>query len=101
MMIWRKVLVIENQDLQSMAWSLIAFHSVDMAKNVTKAHKIWEDTPGKKGQKHGVSNVRTVHLPPKKSLSGWSIEKYRGRWDLITDHLDDKPNPQGDAPATD
>jgi len=84
-----------------MAWSLIAFHSVDMAKNVTKAHKIWEDTPGKKGQKHGVSNVRTVHLPPKKSLSGWSIEKYRGRWDLITDHLDDKPNPQGDAPATD
>ena len=27
--------------------------------------------------------MRTVHLPPYKSFSGWDISIYRDRWDLI------------------
>jgi len=40
---------------------------------------------GKKGQRHNESSVRTVHLPPLKSFSGWDISEYRDRWDLITE----------------
>ena len=48
--------------------------------------------PGTKGhtdcvnQNSGVGkdgNVRTIHLPPFKSYSGWSIEQYSNRWDII------------------
>ena len=54
-----------------------------MAKNVSKAHQLWLETPGKNGQPHKETSVRTVHLPPFKSFSGWSISRYKNRWDLI------------------
>lgn len=54
-----------------------------MAKNVSVAHKLWLKSPGAKGQEHKDSKVRTVHLPPHKSFSGWNIRKYLNRWDLI------------------
>jgi hypothetical protein len=54
-----------------------------MAKNVAEAHKFWLSTPGKIGQSHRDNTVRTVHLPPHKSLSGWDISSYHNRWDLI------------------
>src|SRR2546430_13167046 len=54
-----------------------------MAKNVSEAHELWLSTPGKKGEAHKDNPVRTVHLPPHKSLSGWDISFYRDRWDLI------------------
>ena len=54
-----------------------------MAKNVSKAHQLWLETPGKKGQPHKETTVRTVHLPPFKSISGWNISRYKNRWDLI------------------
>lgn len=57
--------------------------SADMAANVVKAHELWLKAPGAKGQAHKDSKVRTVHLPPKASFSGWNIEKYLNRWDLI------------------
>jgi hypothetical protein len=41
-----------------------------MAKNVAEAHALWLSNPGKKGQAHKDSAVRTVYLPPRKSLSG-------------------------------
>jgi hypothetical protein len=57
--------------------------SAEMAKNVSAAHNLWLSTPGKEGQRHEDNKVRTVHLPPYKSLSGWDISVYRDRWDLI------------------
>jgi len=58
-----------------------------MADNVSKAHELWLSTPGKKGQSHKDNTVRTVHLPPHKSFSGWDISSYRDRWDLIEEVL--------------
>jgi len=55
----------------------------EMALNVSKAHDLWLKTPGAKGQEHKDSKVRTVHLPPGKSFSGWDISQYLNRWDLI------------------
>lgn len=57
--------------------------STDMAKNIKEAHELWLKTPGKNGQAHNQTNIRTVHIPPYKSFSGWDISKYRERWDLI------------------
>jgi hypothetical protein len=54
-----------------------------MAKNIAQEHALWLSTPGKKGQSHRDNTVRTVHLPPRKSLTGWDVSPYRDRWDLI------------------
>jgi hypothetical protein len=54
-----------------------------MAENVKQAHQTWLRTTGARGQAHNDNSVRTVHLPPFKSLSGWDISEYRDRWDLI------------------
>lgn len=61
--------------------------SADMAKNVTEGHELWLKTPGKNARKHKDNKVRTVHLPPFKSFSGWDISKYFNRWDLIESKL--------------
>jgi hypothetical protein len=58
-----------------------------MATNVSEAHKLWLSTPGKKGQAHQDNKVRTVYLPPRKSISGWDISSFRDRWDLIEEVL--------------
>jgi len=58
-----------------------------MAKNVVAAHQLWLETPGAKGQAHKDSKVRTVHLPPYKSFSGWEISEYLNRWELIEQKL--------------
>jgi hypothetical protein len=55
-----------------------------MSKNVLAAHELWVKTPGRKGQAHDAeSKVRTVHLPPRCSRSGWRIDEFKDRWDLI------------------
>jgi len=59
----------------------------EMADNVSKAHSMWLQTPGKKGQAHRDSKVRTVYLPPHKSECGWDISQYRNRWDLIEQEM--------------
>ena len=58
-----------------------------MALKVKEAHALWLKTPGMKGQAHNATTVRTVHLPPGKSFSGWDISEYRERWDLIERNL--------------
>jgi len=58
-----------------------------MAFNVNKAHQLWLATPGKGGAVHNQNKVRTVHLPPNKSFSGWDVSEFRNRWDLITEKL--------------
>ena len=64
--------------------------SEDMARNVAEAHQLWLSTPGKSGRAHQDNPVRTVHLPPHKSFSGWDISSYRDRWDLIESTLSSK-----------
>ena len=43
--------------------------------------------PGKKGQQRKDSSMRIIFIPPYKDPSGWSIEKYKNRWDIIEDLL--------------
>lgn len=61
--------------------------SAVMSQHVREDHLRWLSTLGTKGQQHRDSAVRTVPLPPRKSLSGWGIEQYRDRWDLIEEKL--------------
>jgi len=61
--------------------------SADMAFNVSKGHDLWLKTPGVKGQAHRDSKVRTVHLPPYKSISGWNISRYLNKWELIEEKM--------------
>jgi hypothetical protein len=63
--------------------------SVVMAANVKRAHQMWLSEKGAKGQKRNDNNVRTVHLPPRTSYSGWDISDYRDRWDLIEAKLNE------------
>ena len=58
-----------------------------IARNVAHAHQLWLKAPGAKGQERKANTVRTVHLPPHKSFSGWEIGEYLERWDLIEDKL--------------
>jgi hypothetical protein len=57
--------------------------SSEMARHVSQAHALWLATPGKSGQPHKDSNVRTVHIPPRASFSGWDISDFKNRWELI------------------
>lgn len=50
-----------------------------MASKILEGHGLWLNMPGKKGQAHNESKIRTVHLPPFKSISGWDISEYRDR----------------------
>jgi hypothetical protein len=61
--------------------------SLDMAQHVSHAHDLWLKTPGKNGRIHQENKVRTVHLPPHVSHSGWHISPYKDRWDFIEELL--------------
>ena len=61
--------------------------SVEISKNVSKAHQLWLSEPGKDGRTRKDGSVRTVHLPPNASYSGWRIDNYKNRWDLIENLL--------------
>jgi len=60
-----------------------------MAMNVIEAHQMFLNSTGLRGQEHKDNTMRTVHLPPFKSRSGWDISEYRDRWDLIEEKLTD------------
>ena len=61
--------------------------SRNMAHNVTEQHELWLRIPGAKGQPHKDSRVRTIELPPRKSLNGWDISPYLNKWELIEERL--------------
>lgn len=61
-----------------------------MAKNVSKAHQMWLGDEGKNGRVRLDSSFRTIHLPPNASYSGWRIDEYKNRWDLIEELLNEK-----------
>lgn len=54
-----------------------------MAENVRACHEAWLAAPGKHGQAHKDSSVRTVVLPPGLCRNGWGIAEYRDQWNLI------------------
>jgi hypothetical protein len=54
-----------------------------MAENVKRGHEQWLGGVGARGQVRNDSKVRTVHLPPYKSYSGWDISDFCDQWDLI------------------
>lgn len=58
-----------------------------MSHNIIEDHRVWLETPGKNGQKHNDNSIRTVKVPPYKSIRGWDIGEYFNRWDLIEDKL--------------
>jgi len=74
------------------AFEYYVIPSGDMARNVSEAHDLWKRTPGAKGQPHRESKVRTVHLPPYKSFSGWDITPYLNKWELIEEKLKAEPS---------
>jgi hypothetical protein len=61
--------------------------STILAENINDNHRIWLETPGKKGQVHNDNSVRTVLLPPRIHLNGWDLGLYKDRWDLIAEKL--------------
>jgi hypothetical protein len=75
------------KDGQNVGFEYFIIPSEIMAQEVSRAHKAWLKAPARNGDAHKDSMVRTVHLPPRKSYLGWSIEEFRERWDLITARL--------------
>lgn len=71
------------QPEENSAFQYYIIPSKVMAKNVSETHQLWLNTLGKKGQPHKDSSVRAVYLPPRKSLTGWSIKRYLNKWELI------------------
>lgn len=61
--------------------------SADMAKNVKDQHQKWLATPGKNGQPHKPTDMRSIHLPPNKSLNDWDLKKYINDWEFIENLL--------------
>jgi hypothetical protein len=58
-----------------------------MAKNVLEGHQAWLSIKGKHGQEHKDNQIRIVVLPPGKSNTGWDVNEYRERWDLLEEKL--------------
>lgn len=57
--------------------------SKEVAKHVAEAHAMWLKDVGRNGRIRQDSNVRTIHIPPSSSYSGWRIDEYKNRWDII------------------
>jgi hypothetical protein len=57
-----------------------------VAKAVTRSHKIWLDTPGKKGQSHNDSEMRWITndypFPVPGFKGGW-MDKYLENWEQL------------------
>jgi hypothetical protein len=58
-----------------------------MSKRIELQYKKYLATLGAKGQRRKETGMRTVAIPPRKNVLGWSIEEFRNRWDLIDEWL--------------
>ena len=47
-----------------------------MAKNILEGNQRWLKSPGVRGPAHKDNTVRTVDLPPYKSLSSWDVSEF-------------------------
>lgn len=57
--------------------------STVVSQNVRECHQLWLDTPARDGTAHKDNDMRTIQIPPYKSKTGWSIEKYKNNWGVI------------------
>jgi hypothetical protein len=73
--------------MQNKPFEYYVIPSPVVTDNVSRAHKMWLSSKGKNDRVRKDSSVRVIPLPPFKSYSGWSIEEYRDRWDIIEDLL--------------
>ena len=64
--------------------------SAAVSKNVAKAHQMWLSDLTKDGSVRQDSLIRTINIPPSASYSGWRIDEYKNRWDLIERLLEHK-----------
>jgi hypothetical protein len=64
--------------------------SLEVSKNVSKAHRQWLNDLSKDGSIRQDSSVRTINIPPSASYSGWRIDEYKNRWDIIEQLLEHK-----------
>ena len=58
-----------------------------LSKQVKAHHQMWLSGLRRDGKARLDGNMRTVLLPPRVSLKGWSVAEYRDRWDLIESAL--------------
>ena len=65
------------------AFEFYVIPSSIVARNVKKAYDKWLKTPGMKNQQRNPTDMRIIDLPPKASISGWSVDQYKNRWDII------------------
>ncbi len=61
--------------------------SSEVSKKVSKAHAMWLADEGRNGHVRQNTDIRTIHIPPRLSYSGWNIEKYKNKWNIIEDLL--------------
>ena len=63
--------------------------SSEMAKNVSKGHRQWLATPGRRGQPHKDTNLREVRFADigNSSRFVFDVSMFKGRWDLIENVL--------------
>jgi len=61
-----------------------------VAKHVKEGNDKWMSTMGKNNRPHKETSFRIIDIPPKVSNTGWSIAKYKNRWDIIEDLLKSK-----------
>lgn len=61
--------------------------SKEIAKHVKESHFIWKNRKRKDGQPRKDTSLRMIEIPPRKCVNGWSIDKYKNRWDLINKKL--------------
>lgn len=60
--------------------------SMELAAQVKKSHQLWLATPGKGGVPHKQTTMRNI-FTNRKLNTGWDIQIYKNRWDLIEDRL--------------
>jgi hypothetical protein len=58
-----------------------------MSTNVRRHAKKYHETPNRNGELPKKTAIRIVAVPPRKNRLGWSIEKFRNKWDLIDEAL--------------
>lgn len=58
-----------------------------MSAETRQQHQKWLDTPGKDGQPHKESGIRTVLIPPNRREDYWDVSPYKNAWHLIEQKL--------------
>ena len=64
--------------------------AVVMSRETKAMHQRWLETPGKDGQPHKDTTVRTTFIPPAKNQYSWDISPYKNAWELIEEKLADE-----------